>query len=284
MLKLILISLLAIVPIQGKDIILNSQNSLILEKAFDLASTSEVSQKISELASPDLTNILIPLSSSKIKDIYLVLVTPGGEVGAGLIMIDYINAILGVKVHTISLFAASMGFITAQGLNGRYITKSGTYMSHKIRGGFRGEFPGQLDSRYNYYLRRVKRLDENIAKRTNGKHTVKSYNMLMENEYWCEGQDCVDQGFADEVVNVSCDASLKGSEIKTITFSFLGMSATVKLSRSKCPTILGYKRLSATLKGKPYHFTNEVFNHYFDKKVNSFNNIGITFNSLNKVK
>lgn len=272
MLKLILISLLAIMPAYGKNIVLNSQNSVILESAFTMESTSEISQRISELASPNITNILVPMSSKEVKDIYLVLVSPGGEIGAGLIMIDLINSIPNIRVHTVTLFAASMGFITAQGLKQRFITPSGTLMSHKARGGFRGEFPGQLDSRYNYYLKRLERLDNAIVARTKGKHTFKSYRALMENEYWCEGQECVNQGFADAVVNVSCDSSLKGRSNKDVTFSFMGMSATVKVSRANCPIILGYKKISATLNGKPYNFTNKVFNHYFNEKIKSFNN------------
>jgi len=268
---------MTMMSVQGKNIILNSGNSVILESAFNSSSTSEISQKISALANPDITNILVPMSSGKVKDIFLILASPGGEIVSGLFMIDFINSIPNVRVHTITLFAASMGFITAQGLGERYITKTGTYMSHKARGSFgAAEFPGQHDSRYNFWIKRLDRIDNSIVKRTKGKHTFKSYRNLMENEYWCEGQECVKQGFADEVANVSCDTSLSGTIIKNVTFSFLGMSATVKLGRAKCPIILGYKKVSATLNGKPYHFNNRVFNLYFDKKIRSFNN----FNSV----
>ena len=268
MLKLIITLMLAISPVFAKNIILKKSNTVVLNQAFDSSSTSKVIKDVLKLSEG--------IKSGEVLDIYLILDTPGGEIGAGLMMIDTLNSIPGVKVHTITLFAASMGFITAQGLNKRYITNSGTLMSHKARGGFRGEFPGQLDSRYNYYLRRLKRIDNGIVKRTKGIHTLKSYRKLMENEYWCEGEDCLKQGFADEIANVSCGKSLIKDVVETVTLRFFGMTTTLKVKKSLCPLVLGFEPVKAFINGKEYKFNNPMINHQIKKGLNR------RFNTRNK--
>lgn len=190
--------------------------------------------------------------------IYLVLNTPGGSIDAGVEMIERM-ANLNRKVHTISLFSASMGFQTVQGLGKRYITTDGTLMSHKARGGFSGEFPGQLDSRYSYYLKRVQRLDNKVVARTNGKHTAKTYASLIENEYWCDGQECVDQGFADAVVNATCDKSLDGTRKDTYKFFFFGMKIILDLIGDACPLNTGIVDYDITVDGQKL----------FDKKTDA---------------
>lgn len=172
---------------------------------------------------------------SKVKSndpLYLVLYTPGGDIQAGLEAIEFLNS-LNRPVHTVTIFSASMGFQMVQGLGNRYITHFGTLMAHKAKGSFQGEFPGQLDSRYNYYLKKLGELDRITASKSRGKLTVDSFKALYENEYWIDGFDAVDAGLADGEVIVKCDQSLNGTHDDTI--EFFGMKITLVFSN--CPMI-----------------------------------------------
>lgn len=217
-----------VVKVSNTDVTLTVDNSVILSSVMCEEVVARVSKKAKELDGR------LPSGDP----IYLVLNTPGGCIDDSLGMIEVLKR-LNRPVHTVVLFAASMGFQATQQLGNRYILRDGTLMSHKARGGFSGEFPGQLDSRYGYYLKRILRMEEQVAKRTNGKHTLKSYHNLIENEYWCDGSDCVAQGFADKVITAKCDKSLDGIREETEKFFFAGMKIQIVLNYDKCPLITG---------------------------------------------
>ena len=128
-------------------------------------------------------------------------------------------------------------------------------MSHRARGGFYGEFGGdnsQLDSRYNFWLRKIDSLDAHTVKRTKGKTTLKSYQAMYENEYWCSGEECVKHGFADEVANVSCDDSLLGTNAEIDRFMWMGRNIELKVIRSRCPLITGVIDVKVKVDGKDF--------------------------------
>jgi ATP-dependent Clp protease protease subunit len=170
--------------------------------------------------------------------IYLVLNTPGGSVTAGLELIDNLKA-LGRPINTVTIFAASMGFQIAQGLNQRLITSNGVLMSHRARGGMQGEFggqaPSQFEQRFAFWNNIIKELDMVTVARTKGKQTLQSYQAAYENELWLTGKYAVEQGYADQVRNVKCDNSLTGTKVET--FAFFGL--VIDLVVSECPLITG---------------------------------------------
>ncbi len=184
--------------------------------------------------------------------IYLLINSGGGSIESGIQLIQLLKS-LNRPVNTITTFGASMAFHAVQGVpNSRLVTNLGVLMSHKARGGFIGEFPGQLDSRYQFWLRLVAKLDADVIARTGGLLNNKSYAQLIENEYWCSGSDCVKQGFADEVVAPSCDASLAGTEwIPVAKFLYGGLPVEVRSQHSKCPLITGELDIQIYIAGEP---------------------------------
>lgn len=233
-----LISCLCFVGIaqaEQKTITLTQDNTLVLDAAFDTKSVNKVMSKAKELDAK--------LASGY--PMYLFLYTPGGSIQAGVELIEFLSG-LNRPVHTVTMFAASMGFQTVQHLGTRYITRYGILMSHKAYGSFRGEFGGtisQIDSRYAMWLRRVKMMDEQTVKRTNGKQTLKSYTNAYSPELWLNGIEAVEQGYADEVVTLKCDDSLNKSVEDT--FSYGPYSFVV--IRPLCPIQTGFLKTNALI-------------------------------------
>ena len=221
---------------------LTSDNALILNRAFTSGSVSALIEEARQM-------------DSKLKSgypMFLVLYTPGGSIQAGLELYDFLEG-LNRPIHTITMFAASMGFQTVQHLGDRYITRYGILMAHKARGGFQGEFGGgtsQLDSRYGMWLRRVRMMDEVALKRTNGKiKDLKAFYAMYAPELWLNGQEAVDVGLADAVATIKCDATLSGTRTVLYDLGFVKLNVMY----SKCPAntaILDIQRALLTNQGE----------------------------------
>lgn len=164
--------------------------------------------------------------------IYLVLNSPGGSVYDGFDFIRYAQTSRR-KIETVTIFAASMAFQIVESLGERNVTSYSTLMSHKASGGFQGEFPGQIDSRYGHVLSHIAEQDKQVVSRTNGKQTLESYARLIQNEYWGNSTRAISDGFADQEVSVRCDNSLNGERTEQVDLGLF----IVDVIFSKCPLI-----------------------------------------------
>ena len=210
--------------LEAKDLVLTSDNTLVLNGAVGSASTAQLME--------EATGLDAKLQSGY--PIYLFLYTPGGSIQAGLELIEFLKG-LNRPVHTISLFSASMGWQIQQHLGHRYVMNYSVLMSHKARGGFEGSFGGgisQLDARYGLWLRRIDLMDKVTVKRTKGKQTLDSYRSSYSHELWLNGSEAVQKGYADELVVVKCDSTLQGNKDVVIDLGFFKLTAIFP----KCPT------------------------------------------------
>lgn len=225
---------LAILPVSvlskgtEKDTItLSSDNTIVLNEEVSGESVGKAIAEAKKLNS-GLTAKLMN------KPVYLVLNTPGGSIQAGLELIEAFQG-MDRPTHTITQFAASMGFQIAQNMGTRYITQSGVLMSHHAKGGFEGEFGGessQVESRLALWTERVNELDRQTVSRTGGKQTLQSYQRAYTPELWRTGGQSVADGYADTVVKVKCDSSLEGTTKHT---ALLMGVIPVTYELDKCP-------------------------------------------------
>lgn len=207
--------------INAKTIELNKNNTLVMNKEFDMESVSKVLSSAFELSVKNPNT-----------DLYLVLDSPGGSVMAGMNLLEGLKA-LPNKIHTITFYSASMGYQTVQNLGQRYITSYGVLMSHRAKlGGLGGQIPGELDVRLKFYKDLIKQLDVTTSKRVG--LSLEDYSKLIHDEFWAIGNDAVEMGHADEVVNVKCSDELSKSTHFELYNTLFG---SYDIEWSMCPVI-----------------------------------------------
>lgn len=257
---------------QSDTIILGSSNLLVLNGEVNGESTSAVIAKAKELCENSKNTLSKKIGLAKPETrLKLFMNTPGGGIQAGLEMSEALNG-LGCPVDTITLFAASMGFQLVQNLGDRLILKNGVLMSHHAAGEFEGSFggihPSQVDSRYQLWLDRVRELDEQTVKRTNGKQTYESYTTQYDHELWLTGTKAIEQGYADRIVTVRCDSSLNGVTTKHATV----MGLPVAYDLDNCPINTSPMNVRVENPDNKEPLTAELLAEVKSKFLTQFNN------------
>lgn len=221
MLKFLFLTLLTTMSFASTEIVLTSKNSI----SFNQQVTDVyVAKKSLELFVKDL-------SLPKTQPIYLVLNTPGGSVSAGNQFIDFIKS-RKRPVHTVIIFAASMGYQITQELGNRYILPSGTLMSHRGSiSGISGQVPGELNARLKMIEDILEGMNVRASKRVS--MSLKDYQAAIVNELWVSGQQAVDSKHADAVAIAICDKSLSGTFSEDVATRF----GSVSVEFSSCPLI-----------------------------------------------
>lgn len=203
-----------------KTIVLKSENTVVLRGAV---SVDSVSTTIAAILKKDRE---LPEG----KPIYLVIDSPGGDIVAGLDLIQAVKA-MDREVKTVSIFAASMGFMIVQNLGERIVTPNTLMMSHRARGGVSGNIPGEIDVSYKFWSKYVLEALDGTAKRLNmtkDELTRKHYD-----EWWIHGKTAPEEGVADTVVLVQCGDDMSGVQ-NSVVNTFFG---PIKVTWSKCPLV-----------------------------------------------
>jgi ATP-dependent protease ClpP protease subunit len=211
-----------------------SKNVLVLSAKNTVVLDSEVTEESMAVLETKILEMSHKLSPED--HIILVLNTPGGEVQAGTEFIDFLHGIP-QKVDTLTIIAASMGFVIAQSQNTRMILPNGVLMSHRAHGSsMPGDFNGSFQVRLKYILDAMTELETMCATRMD--MSLNAYREMVRDEYWVRGAAAVSDKAADMVVLARCDDSLEGSVITDFPTVF----GTVKVKKSLCPLITGLQQ------------------------------------------
>jgi ATP-dependent Clp protease protease subunit len=230
---LILLCICSTALAKNEEIVLTEDNSIMFNQQVSEDYASKKTLEVMKKAKKG-----IPL--------FLVLDTPGGSVTAGLAFIDAVKS-LKVPVHTITIFAASMGYQFVQELGVRYITPSGTLMSHRgAVGGLSGQVPGELNSRLNHIQSILSGMSSRAAARVG--MDKKAYDDAIVNELWVSGEEAVNSKHADKLANVQCDKALIEETYEDQRITIFGR---VNVVFSKCLLISAPIKLSFGKEVKP---------------------------------
>lgn len=226
MLKKLLLTaaLLLSFSVSAENIILKADNTVSLNTDVSDSSITSAMLDIQRLNSLETD-----------EPIYLVLNTPGGSVFAGINFIRY--ALTSRRpIHTVTIFAASMGFQIVQALPGkRLMAFSGVLMAHRAAvSGLAGQYPGELNVRLDFFQDISEQLDIDVAKRAG--ITLKDYQAMVHDEYYAANEKAINDKFADESVSISCDKSLD----TTYTKNFDTFFGPVQVEFRSCPLFTSF--------------------------------------------
>lgn len=185
--------------------------------------------------------------------IYLVLNSPGGSITDGRHLANVVNG-LPQKVHTVSMFSASMSFMLSQFFGVRYVLEDSVLMSHRAAvEGMDGQIPGTLNSRTNALTEEILSMEKQVAERAG--MPLEAYQKAIADEMWLNAQTAVSRKFADKIVRIRCDDTLRGYG-PTQTFNIFIF--TVNIQFHKCPLITEPRIVSGNQQAMVYFRASQV--------------------------
>lgn len=164
------------------------------------------------------------------KELTLVLVSPGGSVGAGADLSQVIRD-SGKNIRCVAPFAASMAFAILQACQERYVLENSIVMQHVMSYSLSGEEPNNY-SLATAFRRLNKRMDVEQAERIG--MSYEEFREKVRDDWWLLGSEAVDAGVADDVISATCTPSLTKKRIKeTVELEFWKFN----VEWSGCPLI-----------------------------------------------
>ena len=128
--------------------------------------------------------------------IYLYINSPGGDVMAGLEIINYIKGLQNREKQIICIAhnAISMAFVVFQYCSARYILYSSTLMQHQMALGVKGKLY-DINSRMSYLNSLEIKINQDQATRL--QLSLADFTRLIQNDWWLYSEDILVNNAAD---------------------------------------------------------------------------------------
>lgn len=174
---------------------------------------------------------------NKSSDLFLVIKTSGGDVGALARLYETLKTIKNLKI--ISFEASSAGFMLANMLSGeRLAIETASFMIHPISIGELklGGPINRVEAFLNGLLVEQETYDTIIAKRLG--LSLTEYQEWRKIDVYLNTEQALKLNVIDKVVSVKCDETAINKIILMDSFmNFLGVAMPIKISVSKCPLL-----------------------------------------------
>jgi ATP-dependent Clp protease protease subunit len=176
------------------------------ERAFDIYSRLLrdriifVSEITPESANLIVAQMLFLQSEDSKKPIYMYINSPGGDISAGMAIIDTMNFVK-PEIHTICIgMAASMGaVILSQGSDGkRFALPNSEVMIHQPLTGVEGQ-ASDVVIRAEHIVKSKNKLYEMMANKSK-KKSQKEIEKDTDRNHWMGAQEAKDYGLIDEII------------------------------------------------------------------------------------
>ncbi len=175
------------------------------ERAFDIYSRLLRDRIIFvQEITPDTANLIVAQllflqSEDSKRPIEMYINSPGGDISAGMAIIDTMNYIR-PEIHTICIgMAASMGaVILSQGAeNKRFALPNSEVMIHQPLSGVEGQ-ASDIVIRAEHIVRSKNKLYEMMSKRS--KKTLKEIEKDADRDHWMTAKEALEYGLIDEII------------------------------------------------------------------------------------
>jgi ATP-dependent Clp protease protease subunit len=205
-----------------------------------------------EVISQDSSSkLLLKLNAieSKHDKLYIYINSPGGNVMAGLEIVNYIKSLQerSKKIICIAHNAMSMAFVVFQYCSERYILHSSTLMQHQMSLGLQGKLY-DINSRMTYLNSLETKLNQYQSKRLN--MSEEKFIQKIQHDWWLYADDIIAHNAADKMVSIFCSFDNYDETVSVST-----VFGEVQIKYSACPLI-----------NYPLHITFPSMNFSEDKK------------------
>lgn len=156
--------------------------------------------QVSFQSAQDLSNQIKQLNQQSSEPIYMLIDSPGGSVLDGAILASEMEASKAPVYTVCTRLCASMAAMLHSYGAKRFVLDRAVLMYHPASGGAGGQVPNMI-SQLTTIDRYINKMVANLVSKT--KLSQAEFDKLVAYELWIDGEDAVNKGFADGIVNLN---------------------------------------------------------------------------------